>query len=48
MTNETLQVAIIMGSDSDLPVVEASFSILPKKMYFREIHDKYSIHMEHK
>ena len=28
MTNETVQVAIIMGSDSDLPVVEASFSIL--------------------
>ena len=28
MTNETIQVAIIMGSDSDLPVVEASFSIL--------------------
>ena len=28
MTNETVQVAIIMGSDSDLPVVETSFSIL--------------------
>ena len=28
MSNETVQVAIIMGSDSDLPVVEASFSIL--------------------
>ncbi len=25
MTNETVQVAIIMGSDSDLPVVEAEF-----------------------
>jgi Phosphoribosylcarboxyaminoimidazole (NCAIR) mutase len=28
MTNETTQVAIIMGSDSDLPIVEAAFSIL--------------------
>ena len=28
MSNSSLQVAIIMGSDSDLPVVEASFSIL--------------------
>jgi len=28
MTNKTVQVAIIMGSDSDLPVVESSFSIL--------------------
>ena len=28
MTNETTQVAIIMGSDSDLPVVEAIFPIL--------------------
>ena len=28
MTNETVQVAIIMGSDSDRPVVEACFSIL--------------------
>ena len=28
MTNSSSQVAIIMGSDSDLPVVEASFSIL--------------------
>ena len=28
MTNETTQVAIIMGSDSDLPIVEAAFPIL--------------------
>ena len=28
MTNETTQVAIIMGSDSDLPIVEAIFPIL--------------------
>ena len=28
MTNETIQVAIIMGSDSDLPIVEAIFPIL--------------------
>ena len=28
MSNETTQVAIIMGSDSDLPVVEAIFPIL--------------------
>ena len=28
MSNSSLEVAIIMGSDSDLPVVEASFSIL--------------------
>ncbi|MBR51530.1 MAG: 5-(carboxyamino)imidazole ribonucleotide mutase [Gammaproteobacteria bacterium] len=28
MSNETIQVAIIMGSDSDLPVVEAAFPIL--------------------
>ena len=28
MTNETSQVAIIMGSDSDLPIVEAAFPIL--------------------
>ena len=28
MSNSSIQVAIIMGSDSDLPVVEASFSIL--------------------
>ena len=28
MSNSSLQVAIIMGSESDLPVVEASFSIL--------------------
>ena len=28
MTNETTQVAIIMGSDSDLPIVEAAFTIL--------------------
>jgi len=27
MTNETTQVAIIMGSDSDLPIVEAIFPI---------------------
>jgi phosphoribosylcarboxyaminoimidazole (NCAIR) mutase len=28
MTNSTTDVAIIMGSDSDLPIVEASFAIL--------------------
>ena len=28
MTNSNIQVAIIMGSDSDLPVVEASFAVL--------------------
>ena len=28
MTNQTIQVAIIMGSDSDLPIVEAIFPIL--------------------
>ncbi len=28
MTNSTTDVAIIMGSDSDLPIVEAAFSIL--------------------
>ena len=28
MTNESIDVAIIMGSDSDLPVVEAIFPIL--------------------
>ena len=28
MTSETTQVAIIMGSDSDLPIVEAAFTIL--------------------
>ena len=28
MTNPTTDVAIIMGSDSDLPIVEAAFSIL--------------------
>ena len=28
MTNKTTDVAIIMGSDSDLPIVEASFPIL--------------------
>ena len=28
MSNETTQVAIIMGSDSDLPIVEAIFPIL--------------------
>ena len=28
MKNETIQVAIIMGSDSDLPVVEAIFPVL--------------------
>ena len=28
MTNETIQVAIIMGSDSDLPIVESIFPIL--------------------
>ena len=28
MTNQTTQVAIIMGSDSDLPIVEAIFPIL--------------------
>ena len=28
MSNETIQVAIIMGSDSDLPIVEAIFPIL--------------------
>ena len=28
MTNETSQIAIIMGSDSDLPIVEAAFPIL--------------------
>ena len=28
MTNQTTQVAIIMGSDSDLPIVEAAFPIL--------------------
>ena len=28
MTNTTTDVAIIMGSDSDLPVVEAAFPIL--------------------
>ena len=28
MTNQTIEVAVIMGSDSDLPVVEAIFPIL--------------------
>ena len=28
MSNSSVQVAIIMGSDSDLPIVEASFTIL--------------------
>ena len=28
MTNQSTQVAIIMGSDSDLPIVEAIFPIL--------------------
>ena len=28
MTNQTIDVAIIMGSDSDLPIVEACFSVL--------------------
>ena len=28
MTNQATQVAIIMGSDSDLPIVEAIFPIL--------------------
>jgi 5-(carboxyamino)imidazole ribonucleotide mutase len=28
MTNSTTDVAIIMGSDSDLPIVEAIFPIL--------------------
>ena len=28
MSNESIQVAIIMGSDSDLPIVEAIFPIL--------------------
>ena len=28
MTNKTTDVAIIMGSDSDLPIVEAAFPIL--------------------
>ena len=28
MSNSNVQVAIIMGSDSDLPIVEASFAVL--------------------
>ena len=50
MTNETVQVAIIMGSDSDLPVVDASFSILPEQLknLCEECHTAYKATLSNK